>query len=189
MKKFVKSLSVVVAILLAMTLSVAVLADESSEAVNESSVASDVSNTSSDASGAASDAGNTSSEASKAESSAASSTASSESEAEASESEEQEAPSKWATFPWARVISVAVILIIALVLFILAKTKTKLGQRIAKFFKEYWSEMKKVSWMSPKDMLKATGVVLVFLIVAAVAIGVLDFGFTQLVKLLATIFN
>jgi preprotein translocase subunit SecE len=37
--------------------------------------------------------------------------------------------------------------------------------------------------------MKATGIVLVFLIVAAVAIGLLDLGFTQLIKWLATIFN
>ena len=91
-------------------------------------------------------------------------------------------------FPWARVITLAVIVILIVGAIILAKTNTKLGQRIKKFFKEYISEIKKVSWYSPKDTAKATGIVLVFLIVAAVAIGVLDFGFTKLVKLLADIF-
>ena len=91
-------------------------------------------------------------------------------------------------FPWARVITLAVIVILIVVAIILTKTNTKLGQRIKKFFKEYASEIKKVSWYSPKDTAKATGIVLVFLIVAAVAIGVLDFGFTKLIKLLADIF-
>ena len=92
-------------------------------------------------------------------------------------------------FPWARVITLAVIVILIVAAFILAKTNTKLGQRINKFFKEYWSEIKKVSWYSPKDTMKATGIVLVFLIVAAVAIGLLDFGFTRIIKWLAEIFN
>ena len=91
-------------------------------------------------------------------------------------------------FPWARVITLAVIVILVVGAIILAKTNTKLGQRISKFFKEYLSEIKKVSWLSPKDTAKATGIVLVFLIVAAVAIGIMDLGFTQLVKLLADIF-
>ena len=94
----------------------------------------------------------------------------------------------WSDFPWARVITLVVIVILIVVAIILAKTNTALGQRINKFFKEYWSEIKKVSWYSPKDTAKATGLVLVFLVVAAIAIGLLDFGFTKLIQLLANIF-
>lgn len=92
-------------------------------------------------------------------------------------------------FPWARVITLIVIVVLIVAAIILAKTNTKLGQRINKFFKEYWSEIKKVSWYSPKDTAKATGIVLVLLIGAAIVIGLLDYGFTQIIKLLATIFN
>ncbi len=100
-----------------------------------------------------------------------------------------QAASNISNFPWARVITLAVIVILIVVAIILSKTNSKLGQRINKFFKEYWSEIKKVTWYPTKDTAKATGIVLVFLIVAAIAIGVLDFGFTQIVKLLANLFN
>ena len=63
------------------------------------------------------------------------------------------------------------------------------GKAIKKFCKEYWSEIKKVSWLSPKDTAKQTGIVLVFLIVAAVAIALLDLGFTKLIEFIANIFN
>ena len=91
-------------------------------------------------------------------------------------------------FPWARVISLGVIVLLIVAAIILAKTNTKFGQRIKKFFKEYASEIKKVSWYSAKDTAKATGIVLVFLIVAAVVIGLLDLGFTKLIQHIADIF-
>ncbi len=90
--------------------------------------------------------------------------------------------------PWIRLISFGIIILIIVIIIILSRTNTKLGLRIRKFFKEYGSEIKKVSWFSKKDTLKATGVVLVFLISAAIVIGVLDFGFTRLIQLLADIF-
>lgn len=87
-----------------------------------------------------------------------------------------------------RWITLFVIIILIVVAVILARTKTKLGQKIAKFFRDYKSEIQKVSWYSPKETAKATGVVLVFLIALAVAIGVLDFLFTKGIELLASIF-
>ncbi len=32
-------------------------------------------------------------------------------------------------------------------------------QRIAKFFKGMWSEVKKITWLTPKELLRHTGVV------------------------------
>ena len=90
--------------------------------------------------------------------------------------------------PWIRLISFGIIILIIVIIIVLSRTNTKIGLRLRKFFKEYGSEIKKVSWFSKKDTLKATGVVLVFLIGAAIAIGVLDFGFTKLIQLLAKIF-
>ena len=81
------------------------------------------------------------------------------------------------------------IVVLIVVAFILAKTNTALGQKISKFFKEYWSEIKKVSWSTPKDTAKATAVVLVFVVAAAAAIGVLDLVFTTIINWLAKIFN
>ena len=89
--------------------------------------------------------------------------------------------------PWKLIITVAVIVVIAAVLFILAKTNSKLGQKIAKFFKDYKSEIGKISWMTKKDLVRSTLVVLAVLIVAGVAIGLLDFIFSELVKLLSSI--
>ena len=73
------------------------------------------------------------------------------------------------------------------VLFILAKTKTKVGEKISKFFKDYKSELKKIVWMPWKDLLKATGIVLAVLLVAALLIGLLDYGFSSLIRLLSSI--
>ena len=49
------------------------------------------------------------------------------------------------------------------------------------------SEVQKIVWFSFKDTMKATGVVLVTILVFAVVIGLLDFGFTEIIKLLANI--
>ncbi|MBO4277931.1 MAG: preprotein translocase subunit SecE [Clostridia bacterium] len=87
-----------------------------------------------------------------------------------------------------RWITLFVIIILIIVAVILARTKTKFGQKIAKFFRDYKSEIQKISWYSPKETAKATGVVLVFLIALAVAIGVLDFLFTKGIELLANLF-
>ncbi len=98
-----------------------------------------------------------------------------------------EQTSSTSNVPWKLIISVGVIVLIIAVLFILSKTKTKLGEKIAKFFKDYKSELKKIVWMPWKDLLKATGIVLVVLLVAAALIGLLDYGFSSLVRLLSKI--
>lgn len=98
-----------------------------------------------------------------------------------------EQKSSTSNVPWKLIISVGVIILIVAVLFILSKTKTKLGDKIAKFFKDYKSELKKIVWMPWKDLLKATGIVLVVLLVAALLIGLLDYGFSSLVSLLSKI--
>lgn len=89
--------------------------------------------------------------------------------------------------PWKLIISVGVIVLVIAVLFILAKTKTKVGEKISKFFKDYKSELKKIVWMPWKDLLKATGIVLAVLLVAALLIGLLDYGFSSLIRLLSSI--
>ena len=187
MKHIFKSLALVLAIVLAMTLSLSVLAEDSS-AVSTDSVAesSDVSSeTSSTASSEAS-----SEAVSDASSAASSVTESSSATTGSTDSANKSEPQETAkNFPWARVITLIVIVVLIVVMWVLTKTETAIGQKLKKFFKEYWSEIKKVSWSSPKDTAKATGVVLVFLIVAAVAIGVLDFAFTKIIQLIAEIFN
>lgn len=174
MTKMFRSLSVLLAVLLAMTLSFSVLAEES--ATDESAVSTE-------------ESAEASTEASAEESTEASKE---ESKAETSKPESNTTGStatEESNFPWARVITLIVIVVLVLIVWVLTKTNTALGQRLKKFFKEYASEIKKVSWCTPKETLKATGVVLVFVIGAALAIGVLDGVFGLIVKKLAEIFN
>lgn len=55
-------------------------------------------------------------------------------------------------------------------------------QKINLFFKEVWVEMKRVSWLSRKEILKYTGIVLVATIVVAIFLGGLDYIFTEIIK-------
>ena len=184
MKNIIKSLSVVIALILVMTLSFSVLAEESSAVSADASADASVDASANESKDESADA---SKDASKDASVDASKDAS-KAEDNHNHDHDHEAEVPANDFPWARVITLIAIVVLGLVAFILTKTNTALGQKIKKFCKEYWSEIKKVSWYSPKDTAKATGIVLVFLIGAAVAIGVLDFGFSKLVELLANIF-
>ena len=195
MKNIMKSLALILAVVLAMTLSLSVLAegessDVSTESVVESSDVSSEATSSEDASSEATSSEEASSEAtsSEAASSEATSSEATSGNINAGDTSEQTEESV-SNFPWARVITLIVIVVLVLVAWILTKTNTALGQKIKKFCKEYWSEIKKVSWLSPKDTAKQTGIVLVFLIVAAIAIALLDLGFTKLIEFIANIFN
>jgi len=55
-------------------------------------------------------------------------------------------------------------------------------QKINIFFKEVWVEMRRVSWLSRKDIFRYTFIVLGFTIAAAVFLGGLDFIFTEIIK-------
>jgi preprotein translocase subunit SecE len=61
------------------------------------------------------------------------------------------------------------------------KTMT-ISQKINVFFKEVWVEMKRVSWLSQKDVLNYTLIVLAVTIVVAFFLGGLDFIFTEILK-------
>ena len=200
MKNIMKSLALILAIVLAMTLSLSVLAEgESSDVSTESVVeSSDVSGEDTSSEEASSEATSSEEASSEATSSEAASSETASSEATSSEATSgninagdtsEQTEETVSNFPWARVITLIVIVVLVLVAWILTKTNTALGQKIKKFCKEYWSEIKKVSWLSPKDTAKQTGIVLVFLIVAAVAIALLDLGFTKLIENIANIFN
>ncbi len=60
-------------------------------------------------------------------------------------------------------------------------------KRIANFFRDYKSEMKKVVWYPWKNVVRDTGVVMVSLVITGVIIGVLDLVFTKLILLLGQI--
>jgi len=56
-------------------------------------------------------------------------------------------------------------------------------QKIKIFFKEVFVEMKRVSWLSQKDVLRYTGVVLAITIVTAAFLGGLDYVFSSIIKI------
>lgn len=53
--------------------------------------------------------------------------------------------------------------------------KTLFKERVAKFFREYRSEIKKISWSKPSQTLNNTWAVIVASVAIAVVIGVVDF--------------
>lgn len=67
-----------------------------------------------------------------------------------------------------------------------AKDKNKVGffKRIARFFREVKSEFKKIVWLSKKQILNNTIVVVVFMLIVAVGVWLLDFGFINLFQLI-----
>ncbi len=50
------------------------------------------------------------------------------------------------------------------------------------FFSDIISEMKKVTWLSRRELLYLTGLVLIVTVAMAILLGVLDFGFSRLVN-------
>lgn len=54
--------------------------------------------------------------------------------------------------------------------------------RIATAFKNMAAELKKVSWPSRKDLINYSVVVVVFLVVMAVVVGLLDMGSSALIR-------
>ncbi len=61
-----------------------------------------------------------------------------------------------------------------------AKTEKKPKQKgkVAKFFKEVFGEIKKVTWPTPKELISYTATVIVFIAIFAVIIGLLDLAFS-----------
>ncbi|MBR6558453.1 MAG: preprotein translocase subunit SecE [Clostridia bacterium] len=65
------------------------------------------------------------------------------------------------------------------------KDKPGLFKRIAKFFRDYKSEMKKIVWAGPKVTLQRSVFVAVVVVLAGAVIGVLDVIFSQTIMMLA----
>lgn len=70
-----------------------------------------------------------------------------------------------------------------------AKTKEKeLKQKRkfkspARFFKEIFSELKKVTWPTPKDLVTYTLAVIIFIVLMAAITGIIDLGLNELLLL------
>lgn len=65
----------------------------------------------------------------------------------------------------------------------LAKKKNKKQRRSPiRFFKDVWGEIKKVTWPTRQDLFKTTFAVIVFVVIFAVIVGLMDWGFGTLFK-------
>lgn len=63
----------------------------------------------------------------------------------------------------------------------LAKKKNKKQRRSpARFFKDVWGEVKKVTWPSRKDLFKTTFAVILFIVIFVIIVGFLDLGLRSL---------
>ncbi len=63
--------------------------------------------------------------------------------------------------------------------------KESMWLRIRKYFRGIASELKKVSWPTRKELINSTAVVLVFILVFATAVGLIDLGLGSLLNLIA----
>jgi preprotein translocase subunit SecE len=61
-----------------------------------------------------------------------------------------------------------------------ATTKRK-GFRLFNYISEIINELKKVVWLTRREIAYLTGLVLVVTIIAGIILGALDFGFSELV--------
>lgn len=57
----------------------------------------------------------------------------------------------------------------------------KRGNRFTRFFTGIWSELKKVVWLSRREAMYLTMLVLIVSIAAAIVLGAFDYGFSTLV--------
>ena len=65
-----------------------------------------------------------------------------------------------------------------------AKAQNKKKRRSpARFFKDIWNELKKVTWPTGKDLLSSTLAVIVFIVLVGAVIGLFDFGMHSLFSL------
>ncbi len=63
------------------------------------------------------------------------------------------------------------------------KANKKKRRSPARFFKDIISELKKVTWPTPKELIKYTGAVIAFILVTAVIVGLMDMGLSALFRL------
>ena len=69
------------------------------------------------------------------------------------------------------------------------RKKEGLWKRIGRFFKDYKGELKKITWPTPKQTAKNTGIVLAAMVVIGLFVILLDFAFSKVIELLGNIGN
>ena len=57
-------------------------------------------------------------------------------------------------------------------------------KKIARYFKECWLELKKVSWPTRDTFVRYTGIVIVSTIIFGIVLGIVDIGIGQLMDLI-----
>jgi len=62
-----------------------------------------------------------------------------------------------------------------------ATTTKQTGNRFTRFFTGIWAELKKVVWLSRREAMYLTMLVLIVSIAAAIVLGAFDYGFSTLV--------
>lgn len=67
-----------------------------------------------------------------------------------------------------------------------AAKKMTIPQRLARFFREYKSEIKKIVWPGPRSVVKNTLIVLILCAILGVFIWLIDWGLSSLIKLITT---
>ncbi|MBP3580788.1 MAG: preprotein translocase subunit SecE [Clostridia bacterium] len=65
------------------------------------------------------------------------------------------------------------------------EVKVKKESKVKKFFRDYKSEFKKIVWPDKKDTLRQSGVVAATIVIVALAVFLLDTGFTKLLMTIA----
>jgi preprotein translocase subunit SecE len=63
-----------------------------------------------------------------------------------------------------------------------AAAPKKKGFFLVRYFSEILNELKKVVWLSRKDVIYLTGMVLTVTVIASAVLGTLDYAFSQLVS-------
>lgn len=69
-------------------------------------------------------------------------------------------------------------------------TKTKkvsFGTKVKRFFKDTKAELKKVTWPTREQLIHNTGVIIVFIIIIAVILSVLDLAFGKIFAMFTNI--
>jgi len=66
------------------------------------------------------------------------------------------------------------------------RKKLSIFQRIMRYWRETVGELRKVTWPTSKEAWDMTKVVLVVMVIMSIVLGLLDFGFSQLIRLLVT---
>lgn len=64
------------------------------------------------------------------------------------------------------------------------ETKPNIFQKLKRFWRETIGELRKVTWPTPQEAWALTKIVLIVTVIMAALLGLMDFVFSQLIKLL-----